>query len=92
MPGADRMMRGGIGSQMPYIADFNIVGISAKGVNSATSRTITALEGAGLPTAAAKTQSADTSNSQPAAALGLWWWPEGVLTPRPAMIRRLRKG
>lgn len=88
--GAVRTLRGGMGSQMPYIDDCNSVGTSAAGVNKATERVIEELDRAGLPVAPKKTHWA--GSGAPGSALGLWWWPEGILTPRPAMVRRLRCG
>lgn len=74
---------------MPYIDDCNSVGTSDSGVNKATEELGAALASHGLPIAEHKTQWASASG-RPASALGLWWWPSGVLTPRPAMVRRLR--
>lgn len=83
--GATRELRGGMGTQLPYIDDCNSVGTSASGVNEATRRIISSLKKHGLPVAPQKTQWADSSS--PACALGLWWWQSGVLSPRPAMVR-----
>lgn len=87
--GAARQLRGGMGTQVPYIDDCNSVGTSASGVNEATRRIMATLEKHGLPVTPKKTQWAD--DTSPACALGLWWWQSGILSPRPAMVRRLRR-
>ena len=89
LPGAERYLRGGMGSQMPYIDDCNSIGTSARVFNMATSPISTTLQKFGLPVAPHKTQWA--SPEAPFCALELWWLPSGVITPRPAMTRRLRR-
>lgn len=85
---SDRTLCGGFGSQLTYIDDCNSVGTSLTGVNEATRRIIHTLEHHGLPTAEKKLQWAQEDTT--AAALGLWWWPDGVLTVKPEMASRLK--
>lgn len=84
---ADPELRGGIGTQLHYIDDINAIGTSRSGVNKVTERMVETQKQYHLPIEPAKLQFA--AHKEPSLALGLWWWPEGIVTVRPAMARRL---
>lgn len=81
------LVRDGTGTHIPYIDDHNSYGSSMEGVNAATVIIIDVLHEAQLPVEDSKTAWDIAGN--PGEALGMWWWPEGILTVRPKVAVKL---
>lgn len=77
-----------VGTIVVYIDDITVVSTSACTANDSTSRNVSTLSGHKLPDAPDKRQMAPSG--KPGEALGLWRWPEGVLTIKPKTVLRLR--
>lgn len=69
-----------------YIDDITVMSGRRNVTNRALTRIIQELRRWGLPIAAEKTH---FSTGQPLDSLGFRWWPDGSLSPRPALLKQV---
>ena len=86
--GRNRKIDGKSGRVIVYIDDVNVVGTSAKSVNESIEKVIRTFASFSLPDVPAKRQYAPSS--VPPEALGLWWWPDGILTIKASAAYTLK--